>query len=55
MSCALTVAMAAPATPQRNTMINSKSSPTFSTVENRRNASGVTLSPMLRRNEQMKL
>ena len=55
MSCALTVAMAAPATPQRNTMINSRSSPTFSTVENRRNASGVTLSPMLRRNEQMKL
>ena len=55
MSCALTVAMAAPATPQRNTMINSRSSPTFSTVENSRNASGVTLSPMLRRNEQMKL
>ena len=55
MSCALTVATAAPATPQRNDTINSRSSPTLSTVEKSRNISGVMESPMLRRNEQMKL
>ena len=47
--------MAAPATPHRNTMMNSRSSPTFSTVENSRNSSGVRESPMLRRKAQMKL
>ena len=49
------MARAAPATPQRNTRMNARSSPTFSTVENSRNSSGVTESPRLRRNEQMKL
>ena len=55
ISWAATVAMAAPATPHRNTMMNSRSSPTFSTVENSRNSSGVRESPMLRRKAQMKL
>lgn len=51
----VTVAPAAPATPQRSTRMNSRSSATFSTVEPSRNSSGVTESPMLRRKEQMKL
>ena len=55
MSCAATVAMAAPATPQWNERMKSRSSPTLRIVEKSRNASGVALSPMLRRNEQMKL
>ena len=54
-SCASTVAMAAPATPQPKERMNSRSSATFSSVENSRKASGVTESPMLRRKEQMKL
>ena len=49
------MAAAAPATPQWNRRMNSRSSPTFSSVENSKNTSGVTESPMLRRNEQMKL
>ena len=55
MSCARTVAIAAPATPQPNDRMNRRSSPTFRTVENSKNASGVTESPIARRNEQMKL
>ena len=54
-SCASTVAPAAPATPQRKDRMNSRSSPTFSIVENSRNTSGVTESPIARRNEQIKL
>jgi hypothetical protein len=41
----MTVAMAAPVTPQSKTRIQNKSSNTFSTVENNRNQKGVLLSP----------
>ena len=55
MSCASTVAMAAPATPQWKLRMNRRSSPTFKIVENSKNTSGVTESPIARKNEQMKL
>ena len=48
-------AVAAPATPQWKERMNSTSRPMFRTVENSRNSSGVTESPMLRKNEQIKL
>ena len=48
-SCASTVAQAAPATPQRNTMTNSTSSPTLTAELMRMTTSGETLSPSARR------
>ena len=54
-TCEMMVATAAPITPMWKLRMNSRSSPTFSAVENSRNSSGVAESPRLRRNEQMKL
>ena len=48
MPCASTVAMAAPRTPSPSGPMNAASSPTFSTLLNSRNSSGVTLLPTAR-------
>ena len=47
--------MAAPATPQWKDTMNKRSNPILRMVENSRNKSGVTESPMLRKKEQIKL